>query len=81
MEPYPTRSVCKEFLSMGGMLKMSDDSHGIEHVGANWEKGIEYLESLGVEELYTSNGKNGVVNSQASIRSVTLASVKGSFKA
>jgi histidinol-phosphatase (PHP family) len=48
---------------MGVMLKMSDDSHGIEHVGANLEKGIEYLESLGVEELYTSNGKYGVVNS------------------
>ncbi|KAE9371495.1 histidinol-phosphatase-like protein [Stipitochalara longipes BDJ] len=80
-EPYPTRSVCEEFLSMGGMLTLSDDSHGIAHVGTNYEKGVAYLESLGVKDLYTLDGKNGEANSQVSVRSVPLTSVKETFKA
>ncbi len=75
-EPYPTRSVCEEFLSMGGMLTLSDDSHGITHVGTNYEKGIAYLESLGVKDLYTLDRKDGKLDSKASVRSVPLASVK-----
>jgi histidinol-phosphatase (PHP family) len=80
-EPYPSRSVCEEFLSMGGMLTLSDDSHGIAQVGTNYEKGIQYLESLGVNELYTLEGKTGAVDGQVYIRSIALASVKESFKA
>jgi histidinol-phosphatase (PHP family) len=80
-EPYPTRGVCEEFLGMGGMLTLSDDSHGIAHVGTNYGRGIEYLESLEVKELYTLDGKNGDMKSQVSVRSVTLASIKKSFKA
>lgn len=79
-EPYPSRSVCEAFLSMGGMLTLSDDSHGIAHVGTNYDKGIQYLESLGVKELFTLDGKNGVINGQVGIRSVSLVSVKESFR-
>ena len=80
-EPYPTRSVCEEFLSMGGMLTLSDDSHGIAHVGANYDKGIAYLESLGVKDLYTLDGKGLKGNSQVRVRCVPLAHVKETFKA
>jgi histidinol-phosphatase (PHP family) len=80
-EPYPTRSVCEEFLEMGGLLTLSDDSHGIAQVGTNYERAIGYLESLGVKELYALNGKGGSVDSQVNVRSVTLASVKENFKA
>jgi histidinol-phosphatase (PHP family) len=80
-EPYPTRSVCEEFLGMGGLLTLSDDSHGIAQVGTNYERAIGYLESLGVKELYALNGKGESVDSQVSVRSVTLASVKENFKA
>jgi histidinol-phosphatase (PHP family) len=80
-EPYPTRSICEEFLRMGGMLTLSDDSHGIAHVGTNYERAIEYLESLGVEDLYTLNGKDGSADNKVSICSVTLVSVKDSFRA
>ncbi len=38
---------------MGGRLTMSDDSHGIAQVGTNYVKGFEYLDSLGVTELWT----------------------------
>lgn len=79
-EPYPTRSVCEEYLSMGGMLTLSDDSHGIAHVGTNYEKGIEYLETLGVKELHTLEGKSTNVECQVKVQSVTLGSVKESFR-
>jgi histidinol-phosphatase (PHP family) len=66
---------------MGGLLTLSDDSHGIAQVGTNYERAIGYLESLGVKELYALNGKGESVDSQVSVRSVTLASVKENFKA
>jgi histidinol-phosphatase (PHP family) len=80
-EPYPMRSICEHFLGIGGMLTLSDDSHGVAHVGTNYEKGIAYLESLGVKDLYTLDGKNGDLTSQVNVRSVALVSIKKSFKA
>jgi histidinol-phosphatase (PHP family) len=80
-EPYPTRSICEAFLGMGGMLTLSDDSHGIDHVGTNYARAIEYLESLGVKELYTLDGKGADLKNEVSVRSVTLTSVKESFRA
>jgi histidinol-phosphatase (PHP family) len=80
-EPYPSRSVCEEFLKLGGRLTLSDDSHGVKQVGTNFRKAMEYLDSLGVEMLYTLNRKNleaGKVN--ASVRRVGLESVKESFR-
>lgn len=38
---------------MGGKFTMSDDSHGIAQVATNYGRGIEYLASLGVEEVWT----------------------------
>jgi histidinol-phosphatase (PHP family) len=78
-EPYPTRSVCEAYLGMGGKLTLSDDSHGIAHVGTNYGRAIEYLESLGVQEVYTLNSKVGA--EIASVKAVSLASVKESFRA
>ncbi|RFU29050.1 hypothetical protein B7463_g7299, partial [Scytalidium lignicola] len=51
-EPYPGRSICEEFLKMGGKLTLSDDSHGIDHVGTNYKRAFDYLDSLGVKEVY-----------------------------
>lgn len=79
-EPYPTRSVVEEYLGMGGKLTLSDDSHGIAHVGTNYRRAFEYLESLGVEEMWTFEGKEVGVRSQVAFKSVSLADVKSSFK-
>lgn len=81
-EPYPTRSVCEEYLKMGGKLTLSDDSHGIAHVGTNFVGAFEYLESLGVKELFLleSDGVRTQGASTVGIRSVTLAEAKASFK-
>ncbi|KAL5352205.1 hypothetical protein ACLOAV_002152 [Pseudogymnoascus australis] len=51
-EPYPSRSVCKEFLAHGGKFTLSDDSHGVAQVGLNFERVKTYLEDVGVETLW-----------------------------
>ncbi|ATZ55743.1 Bchis2 [Botrytis cinerea B05.10] len=82
-EPYPGRQICEAYIRFGGKFTMSDDSHGIGHVGTNFVKAIDYIESLGVEELYTFErttlvGSNGV-NQTLGLKSVTLSSVKETF--
>ncbi|KAI6712670.1 hypothetical protein PZA11_005302 [Diplocarpon coronariae] len=80
-EPYPMRCVCEEFLKLGGKLTLSDDSHAIGHVGTNYGRSIEYLESLGVDEIFTLNGKDEASGrATVSVRSVSLQSVKETFK-
>ncbi|KAI9055136.1 hypothetical protein LZ554_000100 [Drepanopeziza brunnea f. sp. 'monogermtubi'] len=80
-EPYPMRCVCEEYLKLGGRLTMSDDSHGIGHVGTNFDRAIGYLESLGVEEVFTLNGKDEAAGRVAvSVKSVALKDVKDTFR-
>ncbi|KAJ6444877.1 histidinol-phosphatase [Purpureocillium lavendulum] len=52
-EPYPCRAIAEEWLKMGGKFTMSDDSHGIAHLATNYARGAAYLESLGVEHVWT----------------------------
>jgi histidinol-phosphatase (PHP family) len=81
-EPYPGRSVCEEYLKMGGKLTLSDDSHGITHVGTNFVRAFDYLESLGVKELFLleSDGVKAQSRKNVGVRSVTLVDAKASFK-
>lgn len=76
-EPYPGRAVCEAFMGMGGRFTLSDDSHGVEQVGTNYGRAFEYLEGLGVGELWTfERGEEvGLV-----VKSVSLADVKATFK-
>lgn len=39
-------------MSYGGRFTISDDSHGIEQVGLNYERVLTYIESLGLGELH-----------------------------
>ncbi|KAK1752150.1 Polymerase/histidinol phosphatase-like protein [Echria macrotheca] len=52
-EPYPGRAIATEWIKMGGKFTFSDDSHGIAQVATNYLRGLDYLESLGVTELWT----------------------------
>ncbi|KAJ9139338.1 Histidinol phosphate phosphatase H [Coniochaeta hoffmannii] len=52
-EPYPGREVAEEWVRLGGRFTMSDDSHGIAQVATNYGRGLEFLESLGVGEVWT----------------------------
>ncbi|KAF8850054.1 histidinol phosphate phosphatase H [Acephala macrosclerotiorum] len=79
-EPYPGRRICEVFLKMGGKLTLSDDSHGVDHVGTNYLKMIAYLESLSVGEVWTLEGKGTDGKGEVRVKSVTLKSVKETFK-
>ncbi|ELR07012.1 histidinolphosphatase [Pseudogymnoascus destructans] len=51
-EPYPSRSICEEFLSLGGKFTLSDDSHAVAQVGLNYIKVQKFLQDVGVETLW-----------------------------
>lgn len=36
----------------GGRFCLSDDSHGISQVGLNYNKVLEYVNSLGIQEIH-----------------------------
>lgn len=40
-------------MKIGGKFTMSDDSHGIAHIATNYSRALTYLESLGVNEVWT----------------------------
>ncbi|GAO19035.1 hypothetical protein UVI_02056520 [Ustilaginoidea virens] len=52
-EPYPCLTANKEWVKMNGAFTMSDDSHGVAQVGTHYMPALSYLESLGVENLWT----------------------------
>lgn len=52
-EPYPARPIAEEWLKIGGKFTMSDDSHGIAQVATNYRRALDYLEDLGVTEVWT----------------------------
>ncbi|ODA81169.1 hypothetical protein RJ55_04133 [Drechmeria coniospora] len=84
-EPYPCRIIAEEWLKIGGKFTMSDDSHGIAHVATNYARGIAYLESLGVEHVWTFRRKTpaGVESSTKAVLEdtpVSLEDFKRHFK-
>ncbi|KAI9623944.1 hypothetical protein H4Q26_017090 [Puccinia striiformis f. sp. tritici PST-130] len=50
--PYPSPPILNLIISMGGRLTLSDDSHGYDRVGLNYEKSFEYLRSNNVPTLW-----------------------------
>ncbi|KOC09982.1 cell surface receptor/MFS transporter (FLVCR) [Aspergillus flavus AF70] len=50
--PYPAAEVCQEFLALDGRFCLSDDSHGIAHVGAMYQEMLKYVEEQGIQKLY-----------------------------
>lgn len=40
------------FLSMGGRFTISDDSHGIDQLGTNYSRLLEFVKRAGITELY-----------------------------
>lgn len=83
-EPYPGRIIAEEWLRLGGKFTMSDDSHGIGQVATNYGKGLQYLESLGVRELWTLErrphpGIKGSLRAMLVDKAVTVAEMRESF--
>ncbi|KAK8051764.1 hypothetical protein PG993_003149 [Apiospora rasikravindrae] len=83
-EPYPCRTIAEEFLKMGGKFTMSDDSHGIAQVATNYKRGLEFLESLGVTDVWTLErtphpGVAGTEKATLADKKVPVAEIKKSF--
>lgn len=71
-EPYPARPIAEEWLRMGGKFTVSDDSHGIAQVATNYGRALDYLESLGVKEVWTLRREQSGEKSTLKEVSVTL---------
>ena len=39
-------------MRLGGKFTLSDDSHCVAHVGTNFEPAVEFLETLGLKDVY-----------------------------
>ena len=70
---------------MGGKFTFSDDSHGVAQVGTNYLRGLDYLEGLGVTELWTFERVGGGTDGddgKASLRekAVTIAEFRASLR-
>lgn len=52
-EPYPHSDICRHFLSLGGRLVLSDDSHNVEQIGLNYHLVRQFLENvIQVKEIH-----------------------------
>lgn len=67
-------------MKLGGRFTLSDDSHGVEQVGLNYEKVLEFVESCGIKELHFLE-RGGVAFDDrfpgVSVSSASLADLKG----
>ncbi|KAK0701775.1 histidinol phosphate phosphatase HisJ family protein [Lasiosphaeria miniovina] len=84
-EPYPARPIAEEWLRAGGKFTFSDDSHGIAQVATNYARGLDYLESLGVKEVWTLEraphpGTSGEVKAALTKKSVPIAEFRASLR-
>ncbi|KAK4054398.1 hypothetical protein OIV83_000892 [Microbotryomycetes sp. JL201] len=73
---YPGIEVLDLILKLGGRLTLSDDSHGPDAVGLNYDRAYEYLRNRGVKELWylaEANSKDG----QGRSRGVVSCRVQG----
>ncbi|KAI1854107.1 hypothetical protein JX265_003570 [Neoarthrinium moseri] len=80
-EPYPCRIIAEEWLKMGGKFTFSDDSHGIGHLGTNYLRGLEYLESLGLTDVWVlqrnpAQDTDGTTKAALSDKKVAISDIK-----
>lgn len=40
------------FLTMKGGFVMSDDSHGVEHLGTNYGRLLAFIQKVGIKEMH-----------------------------
>ncbi|CAF9927941.1 MAG: hypothetical protein GOMPHAMPRED_004554 [Gomphillus americanus] len=50
-EPYPKLEICQYFNKLGGKFVLSDDSHGIAHVGHSYEGVLSHARLAHIEHL------------------------------
>ncbi|CBX90670.1 similar to histidinol-phosphatase [Plenodomus lingam JN3] len=57
-EPYPCRSICQAFLRLQGGFVMSDDSHGVDQIGTNYQPLLAFIQQTGIERIHVAD-RNG----------------------
>lgn len=74
--PYPQPDIAKAICRYGqARFCLSDDSHSVSQVGLNYKRMFEYIQTLGLEQLYfLDQDENGV----ASVCSESLEEIKTS---
>jgi histidinol-phosphatase (PHP family) len=75
----------QEWLKLGGKFTFSDDSHGIAQLATNYRRGLEYLESLGVTDVWTLErsphpGAEGEVKATLADKKVAIDTMKELFQ-
>lgn len=62
-EPYPRGEICVAWKTMNGGFVMSDDSHGVEQVGACYSGVLSFMKAYELEEIVyiEGDGKGRVV--------------------
>ncbi|KAI9367024.1 Polymerase/histidinol phosphatase-like protein [Aspergillus egyptiacus] len=80
-EPYPKGEICEEFLARGGRFCLSDDSHGLDQVGLNYHRVLEFVDKVGISTLHYLDLADGKTPLDARfprtvVRSVSVEEVK-----
>lgn len=70
---------------MGGKFTLSDDSHGIGHVATDYKRAVAYLQSLGVQHVWTYSrhphpGLDNSTKAQLEPVAVSLADIEAQFQ-
>ncbi|KAM0791455.1 hypothetical protein ACM66B_005909 [Microbotryomycetes sp. NB124-2] len=74
---YPGTEVLDLILQLGGKLTLSDDSHGPEAVGLNYDRAYEYLRDRRVEELWYLDVAQPGQHEQGRSRGVVARKMQG----
>lgn len=63
-EPYPNAEISKEFLVLGGQFTLSDDSHGIDHIGSDYRELLRFAEKVGITQITFLEARSAIQGSQ-----------------
>lgn len=58
-EPYPRSEICTAFMELGGSFVMSDDSHGVDQIGTNYERLFQFMNRIGLKKVEFLEKKDG----------------------
>ncbi|KAL2796455.1 polymerase/histidinol phosphatase-like protein [Aspergillus keveii] len=82
-EPYPKAEICQEFMARGGRFCLSDDSHGLDQVGLNYHRVLEFVDKVGISTLHYLDLADGEADTPVDprfprtvVRSVAVNEVK-----
>lgn len=71
--PYPRGEIVREWNAMGGTVVLSDDSHGIEHVGACYDQVANFLKKQNIETVGVLGKDRGVGLTSVSTTTIHLS--------